>query len=406
MLTFKDIVDEVKQRATRNQGGNYFDTTIKNIINSSLLRIAREGKWRCLRRATYFPVITSYTSGTNYITVTNSSTSVTVSGCNLWTDKIEIGRRIKFGTDSNYYEIRAVNSNTTLTIDLPYRGTTSTGTTYEIMPQTEYSLPIQVDHRSFLWHEDFGYPYRMFYVPDQTFYDTRIILNQKYTPTHYRMWGENFIKTQVPTATPLCIVSNSTADTSTKVIVFGDVDGSPNYEEVTLNGTTTVTTTNAFCNIERIAKNSNTTGKVTITSSRGSYEIVTIPAGDTTAGVKYSKVQLFAMPTRVFNINVHYYKDPYRLVNDDDVHEMGQEFDEAIILLSVAKIKYQEAQQEGDKWFALYTDELKNLMKTNVDKIDWIPILKRPSQDRTDPFVVKNLLFRQVGPAYGPQSRM
>jgi hypothetical protein len=407
MLNFKDLQDEVKQRATRNQGGTYFDSTIKNIINTSLFRLAREAKWRCLRRKTYFPTITSYTSGTNFVSVTQSSTAISLisTACDLWTDKIEIGRRVKFGGDGNFYYIRSISSNTSFSIDLPYRGVTTTRNTYEILPQDEYSLPIQVDHRAFLWHEDFGYPYRMFYVPDQTFYDTRVIITQKYPPTHYRMWGENYVKTAVPTATPICVVSDSAADTSGKVIIFGDVSGSPNYEEVNINGTTTVTTSNLFTNIERVAKNSNTTGKITVTSSRGSYEIVTLPAGDTTAGVKYSKVQIFALPTRVFNINVHYYKDPYRLVNDDDVHEMGQEFDEAILLLSVAKIKYQENQQEGDKWFAMYKDELVNLRMTNIDKIDWTPILKRPSQDRTDPFVVKNLLYRQVGPSYGPQAR-
>ena len=33
-------------------------------------------------------------------------------------------------------------------------------------------------------------------------------------------------------------------------------------------------------------------------------------------------------------MNVKYYKDAYRLVNTGDVHDLGQDFDEAIILLS------------------------------------------------------------------------
>ena len=405
MLTFKDMQDEVKRRATRNQGGTYFDSTIKITINSSLFRLAREAKWRCLRRTAYFPVTTSYTSGTNLVTVTNSSTTISVTGCDLWADKIEVGRRVKFAGDGNFYQIRAINTSGSFSIDLPFRGASAVNTTYEILPQVEYSLPMQIDHRAFLWHEDFGYPYRMFYVPDQTFYDTRVILNQKYTPTHYRMWGENFVKTQVPTATPLSIVSSNSGDTTSKIMIFGEVDCIPNYEEISLNGTTPVLTTSSFSSVERVSRSATTIGKITVTSSRGNYNIVTIPAGNTTAGVKYCKVQLFAMPTRVFNMNVHYYKDPFALVNDNDIHELGQEFDEAILLLSVAKIKYQENQTEGDKWFALFTDEVNNLKKNNVDKIDWLPILKRPSQDRTDPFVVKNLLYRQIGPTYGPQSR-
>ena len=34
MMTFKDLQDEVKRRATMNEGGTQFNTAIKNIINS------------------------------------------------------------------------------------------------------------------------------------------------------------------------------------------------------------------------------------------------------------------------------------------------------------------------------------------------------------------------------------
>jgi hypothetical protein len=97
---------------------------------------------------------------------------------------------------------------------------------------------------------------------------------------------------------------------------------------------------------------------------------------------------------------VQYYKDPYRLVGDDDIHELGQDFDEAIILLSVAKIKYQENQTEADRWYQLYQDEVRNLKKNNMDKIDWLPVLLRPNQGNNDRLVVKNLSTRQVGPNF------
>ena len=34
MFLFKDIQDEIKRRATRDQGGTQFDTGIKNVANS------------------------------------------------------------------------------------------------------------------------------------------------------------------------------------------------------------------------------------------------------------------------------------------------------------------------------------------------------------------------------------
>jgi hypothetical protein len=403
-MTFIDLVNEVKQRAIRNQSGTYFDETIKNIINTSLFRIARESKWKCLRRKSSFNTITSYMSGTNFATVTNSSTAISISAtaCDLWVDKIEVGRSCRLGSSSWYYNIKAINSNTNFVIDIPYRGTTASATTLEIYPQSEYNLPIQVDHRSMLWHEDFGYPYRMFYIPDQTFLDTQVNLNNKNTPTHYRMWGENSVLAQPPTATPLVVTWSSSTDITAKITIFGNVGGYPNFEVLTVGNSKT---TLQFESVERVAKDKETYGTLTLTSSRGSYTVSVLPAGDTLSSIKYSKVQLYPLPYRAFPINVYYYKDPYRLVNDTDVHELGQEFDEVIVLLSVAKLKLQDSQEEGDRWLVLYADEISNLKKYNIDKPDWTPILQRPKQDRTDPFVVKNLLYRQAGPQFGPQSR-
>ena len=410
MLTFRDLQDEVKRRSIRNQAGTEYDEEIKNVINTTLISLAREAKWRPLRRKTTFTTITSYFSGTGFVALTQSSTAASFvqTACDLWVDQIRIGRKVKFSSDGNYYQITAINSNTNFVLDKAYRGVNVTRTSYEILPQEEYSLPIQVDHRAFIWHEDYGYPYKMYFIPDQTFFNTGSYLTRKATPTHYRMWGEDFVNVQVPTATPLRIVSSAVSDTTTsqQVTIFGNSSGYPTYETVTISGTTTTQTVLEFESVERIAKNSATTGYITVTASRSGYTLTVIPAGDTTATVKYSKIQLHPLPTRNFAVNVYYYKEPYRLVNDGDVHEMGQEFDEAIILLSVAKIKYQDSQAEGDRWVQLYATEISSLKKYNVDKIDWAITLKRPKEDRVEPFVSGNLLFKQAGPYYGPSSRL
>ena len=407
MSNFKTIQDEIKRRALKNQSGGEFDDEVKNVANTSMLRVAREAKWRVLRRKTHFDTKASYTSGTNFVSVTNSSTafSLNATATDLWADKIEVGRRVQFGSSSWDYTIRAINSNTNGVIDILYRGTTATRTTYEIYPQEEYNLPVQVDHRAFLWHEDFGYPFRMYYIPDQTFLDTGVTLTEKNVPTHYRMWGENSVQAQPPTASPLVITLSSTTDIGVAVTVLGKVGGYPRSERVTWDTVANTNTAYEFESVENVSKDSNTVATITVLSSRGSYTVSILPAGDSTDTIKYSKAQLYPLPNRIFPINVFYYKDPYKMVDDDDVHELGQNFDEAIILLSVAKFKYQDSQTEGDKWLDMYDDEIKNLKKTNVDKIDWLPVLERANQGRTDPFVTKNLLYRQAGAHYGPSSR-
>ena len=92
----------------------------------------------------------------------------------------------------------------------------------------------------------------------------------------------------------------------------------------------------------------------------------------------------------------------WRLVNDGDIQELGADFDEAIILLSVAKIRYENSQKEGDRWFALYKDELRSLKQKNGDKLDYVPDLRRPRRfgigDRLHP----HLGFLQLGGNFGP----
>jgi len=171
MFTYKNMQDEVKRRATKEEGGTQFDTAIKNIINTSLFRLAREGLWRQLRRKTTFDTITTYTTGSGGGTFTNGSKSVTIVGATLLTDDIAVGRRITLQGSNIEYTIKTITGETTLTIDVNFDGTTISGTgTYSILPQEEYNVPIQASHRMFLWHEQYGYPFMMTYITDQNFY--------------------------------------------------------------------------------------------------------------------------------------------------------------------------------------------------------------------------------------------
>jgi len=406
-LTYLDLQNEVKRRATREQGGTQFDTAIKNIINTSLFRVCREALWRPLRRNATITTKTSYTTGTGYVSATSSSTTVNVLGATFITDGVEIGRRVKLSGDSDYFYVKQITGETSLVLDMQYSGTTTTSGTYEILPQAEYNLPVQCGHRAFLWHEDYGYPYLMGYVVDQDFYRTGLHLTEKNVPTNYRMWGENMAIKSVLTPTSIAVFSTSSNDTNLDVTIFGTSGGYPACETIktsSVSGATVTTGITSFSEIERVVKSNSSQGRISVTAS-GNTSIVyaVIPHGDTTAGIQYKKVQIYPLPTRAFEIHVQYYKDPYRLVNDGDVHELGQEFDEAIILLSVAKIKAESSQTEASNFYSLYQDEIKSLRRTNVDKIDSFFKMRKPYGQNDH--VTGNLLYKQAGSYYGPASR-
>lgn len=399
-FTYSDLQIEVKRRAQKDSGGSTFDNAIKNIINTSLFRVSREGLWRVLRRRTTFDTVTTYSTGSGAGTFTNGSKSITITGATFITDGIRVGRRISLSGDSDVFTIKTITGETTLTIDKNYGGTSTTVGTYSILAQEEYNLPIQASHKVFLWHEQWGYPFQLQYVPDQEFIGSGVQNTEESVPVAYRMWGEDMVIGQPLQASVVTIVSSSTSDTTGSITVFGTVSGYPDYETINLNGTTSVAGSKSFSSIERVSKSGSTIGRITITSNTGNNTIAVLPVGDTTSGIMYKKVQLFPLPSEVIPINVQYYKDPFRLVNDEDIHELGQEFDEAIILLATSKMKYENNQSEGDKFYALYQDEIRSLRKNNVDKIDWFPKQGRPNTGRVA-MVHPFLSYAQIGANYG-----
>jgi len=409
MFTFVDLQNEVKRRATRDQGGTYFDTGIKNAINTALFRTNREAGWRNMRRETTFDTVIAYSEGSGAGAFTEDSATVTITGATFLTDGIRIGRRIKLSGSGYYYTIKTITGETTLTLNKVYDGDDTTEGTYSILGQEEYNLPVQAGHKMFLWHDEYGYPFMLQYLPEMDFRRNGVIDTDEAVPEVYRMWSSDMVERQPNTASVVTIVSSSATDISIGITVFGTVSGYPDYEVITTDATDatdSVDGSKSFSKIDRIVKNATTIGRITATSNTASVTVAVLPVGDTTAGVMTKKVRLWPLPNTVFPMNVLYYKDTYSLVNDDDVHELGQEFDEAIILLATSKIKYESNQAEGKNFYAMYQDELKTLRKSNMDKIDWFIQPKRPYSGSND-YVNGGggLQYRQAGSQYGRTSR-
>ena len=364
-FTYKDLQDEVKRRATKEEGGTQFDTAVKNIINTSLFRTCRDALWRPLRRRGTFNTVTEYNTGSGGGTFTSGSKNVTMVGATFLTDDIQIKRRITLQGSNIEFTIETITGETTLTIDQNFDGTTVSGTgTYSILPQEEYNVPVQSSHRLFMWHEQYGYPFMMSFITDQDFYSHGLYNTTTSIPEAYRMWGEDWVIEQVKEASVITVSSSVAADTNIAITVFGTVSGFPDFEIITTNasnGTTDAVGSKLFSTVERISKGALSTGRITATANSANTTLAVMPVGDTTAGIQYAKAQLYPLPNKVFPMQIQYYKDPFRLVNDDDIHELGGDFDEALILLSAAKINFETNKDEGNDFFQMYTDEIRSL---------------------------------------------
>ena len=500
-FTFSDLQSEVLRRAIRNQSGGQFTAGISNAINISMWRIARDAKWRTLRRQVQFNTVTTYFNGSaggltinamNALSYANSTSAwptgagpascsynsnvFSVTGATFISDGIKTGRWIKFDGSVYYFKIASITSETSGTLNQVYDGPTSSTLGYAIMPQEEYTLPIQIGHSAFFWHRKYGMPKVMDYIPAFDFYKAGVLDILTNIPVAYRMWGVSAAIQNPIAPSVMNVSSSSTADTNIAITVFGNVNGYPDYEIINCNGTTAVAGLKYFSYVERIVKNQATTGLITITSNISSnaysfnvngitnYPAVgdtysnngvtftltyvnvsgesgaitgtftgtgsgaplssgnltkvssatgdttisfsskatqaitvgVLPVGQTTTGPVYTKVQVYPLPNWVFPIYCNYYKLPYQLVNPGDVPELGEDFSEAIILLSCAKLKAeQNLAQDSQNFMMMYKDEIESLKKTNLDKIDWKVVLKSPGEDSNDQFT-GGLRFSQI----------
>lgn len=417
-FAFSDLQSEVLRRGVRNQSGTQFTTAAANLVNTSLWTVARSARWKQLRRETVFNTVGPYVDNTAKANVVNGSPNVTLPNAQLLTNNIQPGQYITLPGSALYFRITQVNSQTTLTLDQNFDGATGNNlTSYGILPLEYYTLPIQVGHEAFFWHRAYGYPLMLTYVPSQDFYQSGVLDVLTNVPLGYRMWGCDASINQPKQPGVLTYVSNSASDTAAvQITVAGRVKITnsnnatsyymPATETVSLNGTTNVVGTTNFVTVDIITKNTNTTGITSIASDSGYTNVGFLPAGNATTGPLSTKLQLYPLPYKAFPINCLYYKLPFKMVNAGDVHELGEEFDEAIILLATAKIKAEQGMmQDSQNFLMLYKDEMTSLRRINVDKIDWLPKLQAPKGNYWNAWT-GGLRYAQIGGQgqFGPQS--
>lgn len=416
-FTYADLQSEVLRRGTRDQGGSQYAIAAANLVNTSMWTVARYAKWKQLRRETTFNTVPPYADTTALANVTKNSTSVTLPNAALLTNNIQPGQYITLGGSATYYRITQINSQTTLTIDQAFSGVTATGVKYGILPLEYYTLPIQVGHSAFFWHRAYGYPLMLTYVPAQDFYMSGVLDVLTNVPLGYRMWGCDASINQPKQPGVLTYSSNSSSDAGVSITVAGNQtitnanNGQsylmPVFETITLTASPVIGTIQ-FTTVDIVTKNATTIGVTQITADSGFTNVGIFPIGATTTGPLYTRIQLYPLPFTAFPIRCLYYKMPFKMVNSGDVHELGEEFDEAIILLATARLKAeQNLAQDAQNFMQMYKDEIDTLRRVNVDKIDWYPKLQAPKGNYWNAWT-GGLRYAQVGGQgqFGPQSSM
>lgn len=109
-------------------------------------------------------------------------------------------------------------------------------------------------------------PYRLTVVKEDTF--DKFVPNPQASgnPEFVRLFEMTGAENQPSSASVISVASNSASDTTQKILIKGFVNGEIDYEELSLSGISTVSTTKLFSEIYAISKSDDTAGKITITA--------------------------------------------------------------------------------------------------------------------------------------------
>src|SRR3990167_9603225 len=154
------------------------------------------------------------------------------------------------------------------------------------------------------------------------------------SPRFYFEYGTFGVQRQPATALTLKVSSSSASDaTNFFVRIYGQVSGIRRTEQITLTGTSVVTSTLTYDinGVERIIKSAtggySWSGVVTVTD--GTNTLTTIPVAESSPSHKW--IQLHPIPSLAMTYNVRCLAHIPNLLNDDDWPEFDADFHDLIV---------------------------------------------------------------------------
>src|SRR3990167_2608047 len=191
-----------------------------------------------------------------------------------------------------------------------------------VTSQEDYNLDEEID-RIILIRQRTS-PQKLLYVPDHLFYALEPAPEDQGTgvPRYYRLWEETGFSTNLAAADTIAVLSSSTADGSSFKVVIVGRESTNNLivsEEITLNGTTAVTSANTYAasGLMSCSKSARTTGTITVRRTTGSTTLALLAPEDLAPRLK--RLSLFPIPSSAITMNVEYLERLRYLVNDADV---------------------------------------------------------------------------------------
>ena len=253
-----------------------------------------------------------------------------------------------------------------------------------VVSQESYNLDEEVDRIAFL--RQITTPRKLMTLPDHLFYQNVPDPENLSTgnPRYYRLWEETGFSTQNTSAEKVTVVSSSTSDTS-KVVIVGreSTNNLVVAEEITLNGTTAVSSTNTYAigGLLNCSKAAATVGTITIKGATSSTTFSLISPEE--IAPRFKRLSLFPIPSSAITMYLEYYERIRLLVNDGDVPQLDHKWNWVLREGALAKSwEYKQNDAAAQQHLQVYLRGLELMRRQDQVNLDYVPVLAPRSSTR------------------------
>jgi len=227
----------------------------------------------------------------------------------------------------------------------------------------DYSFTTTASTRDYVLPEDFGKPLNAY--DDSNNLSLKRIDYQRMLIDNVSSWDSNGtveaydiltlpVQNQPSSSSVITFTSSSSSDTTQTVHIKGMSSGVIIHEDITLNGTSDVSTTNSFTEILSITKSAATTGKITGTSNSAAVTVAIM--SPSALDYKVKVVRLFQTPANTLTIKMPYFVVPYPL--EDDYDSPVVDCANYLIQRATAKILRRKRQYDKAKDFDIEAEKV------------------------------------------------
>lgn len=151
------------------------------------------------------------------------------------------------------------------------------------------------------------------------------------TPYYYSVYGLEWVLAQPASAATVDIVSTDSGDT-TQTVEIDYLDGNDvqQHLSLTLNGTTTVTSTVSVTTVQRLSKSATTNGTVTVNVNDANNTVIA-RLGPNQLTRMYTPIHLFPIPSGANTYRVRGIRVPRSMVNDSSYPDLPLEYHELVL---------------------------------------------------------------------------